>query len=142
MSLSTAQSLSDSNERPFEVSTVGAVAVFAVLSIALIGASLLAARDALRTRSIVARAGATLLIAIRSPAPLLFAALILEQLFPVTPRQRHLSRGFGQDLFWYGADYLRQLIWVPLHLAAMIWLKRQVFGGLHPNLLALIGRVG
>jgi sterol desaturase/sphingolipid hydroxylase (fatty acid hydroxylase superfamily) len=71
----------------------------------------------------------------RSPAPVLLLALILERWLPVTPNQRDLTRGFWQDVGWYVADFIRDVSWVPLYLALLVWMKGRLFGNfeLVPN---------
>jgi sterol desaturase/sphingolipid hydroxylase (fatty acid hydroxylase superfamily) len=119
--------------RPFEVSTIGATAVIAAMSIAFAGAAWLIADsrpllDAFSAGSVLRRVGATVVIALRSPAPVLMLALVLERLFPVTPHQRDLTRGFCQDIVWYAVDYMRELSWIPLLFVVLVALKRHAMG--------------
>jgi sterol desaturase/sphingolipid hydroxylase (fatty acid hydroxylase superfamily) len=121
------------DERPFAVSTIGAAAVIAIMSIAFAGAAWLIADsrfslDALSTESALRRTLAAIAIALRAPAPVLLAALVLERLFPLTPDQRDLTRGFYQDIAWYAADYIRELSWIPLLFALLFSLKRYMMG--------------
>jgi len=103
------------------------------MSIAFGGASWLIASsplplDALSAGSVLKRIGATIVIALRSPAPVLMVALILERWLPVTPHQRDLTRGFYHDMIWYAVGYLRELSWIPLLFALLFSLKRYVMG--------------
>jgi len=119
----------------FEISPLSAVAVLSVVAICVIaatfGASYLAGNSgntAVHPWSIAMHAGKTLLVLARSPAPVLLIALILERWLPVTPNQRDLTRGFCQDIAWYVADFIREVSWVPLYLALLVWMKGRVFG--------------
>src|SRR5713101_7346836 len=122
----------------FEVSTLSAAAVLSLvvagMVAALFGTSYLAhgtqlsLLEWLRPRNIAEHAAKTLIAIARSPAPILLVALILERWLPVTPNQRDLTRGFWQDVTWYVADFIRELSWVPLYLALLIWMKGRVFG--------------
>jgi sterol desaturase/sphingolipid hydroxylase (fatty acid hydroxylase superfamily) len=121
------------DQRPFEISTMGAAAVIALMSIFFAGAAWMAAgarfsTDAFSIESALRRAVGAIAIAIRAPAPVLLAALILERWFPLIPDQRALTRGFFQDIAWYGVDYLRVMTWIPLQLALLIALKRYIMG--------------
>jgi sterol desaturase/sphingolipid hydroxylase (fatty acid hydroxylase superfamily) len=82
----------------------------------------------LRPSSIATRAGHLILVIVRSPAPVLLIALLLERLLPIVPNQPDLTRGFWQDTAWYIADFLREVSWVPLYLALLIWMKIRLFG--------------
>lgn len=84
--------------------------------------------DILHPLRIARQSGETLLIALRSPAPVLVIALVLERLLPVSPLQRDLTRGFGQDLFWYLVDFVRNVSWVSFYLALLIWIKIRLLG--------------
>ena len=121
------------DQRRFEVSTVGAVAVIAAVSIVFAAAAWLVADhgshlDPHGPEGLLKRIGGAIVIAIRSPAPALLLALILERRFPLTSNQRDLNRGFYQDIVWYVVDYLRELTWIPLLLVLMVTLKRYVMG--------------
>lgn len=118
--------------RTFEVSPAAAAAVIAVMTLMFAVAALL-----LRSRSPIDRyeigvvtrhLGMTILIATRSPAPVLMIALILERWLPVSARQRDLTRGFYQDLGWYAVDYIRQLTWIPLLFALLFAVKHSLLG--------------
>ena len=74
------------------------------------------------------RVGATILVAIRSPAPVLLLAMLLERMFPVVSSQRDLTRGFCHDIAWYGVDFLRQLSLIPWVLVLLIAIKRHLIG--------------
>jgi len=121
------------NRQLFEVSTIGTAVVIAVMSIAfavsawLIGGFRLPL-DGLSAAGVLRRIGTALAIALRSPAPALMLALILERRFPVTPNQRDLTRGFYQDAVWYVVDYVRELTWIPLLLVLLVLLKRHIMG--------------
>ena len=78
---------------------------------------------------LAADALAAAFVAVRSPAPALVLALLLERWLPISAKQRDLTRGFGQDLFWYAADLGRQIGWMPLHVALLIWLRNRLLGG-------------
>jgi sterol desaturase/sphingolipid hydroxylase (fatty acid hydroxylase superfamily) len=102
----------------------------------------------LRPWNIAGRVGSLLMVIIRSPAPILFVALILERWLPVVPNQRDLTRGFWQDIAWYVADFIRDVSWVPLYLALLIWTKSRLFGkfalvptGLIPAAIAWIAAI-
>jgi sterol desaturase/sphingolipid hydroxylase (fatty acid hydroxylase superfamily) len=124
----------------YRVSTFSALAVFAVASGLVIAAVLFASyrasqrgegpslSDILRPLRLARQIGETVLIVLRSPAPVLVIALVLERLLPVTPGQRDLTRGFGQDLFWYLVDFARNVSWVPFYLALLIWIKVRLLG--------------
>jgi sterol desaturase/sphingolipid hydroxylase (fatty acid hydroxylase superfamily) len=117
----------------FEISTVAAAAVISVMAIAFaLSASLVSdsrsALDAFGAASMLHRVGATILVAIRSPAPVLLLVLLLERVYPVTSSQRDLTRGFYQDAAWYGVDFLRELSWIPLQFALLVALKRYLIG--------------
>lgn len=119
--------------RPFKVSALGAAAVIAAMSIAFAAAAWLIAGfrlplDGYSAGSMLRGIGATILIALRSPAPVLMVALMLERWLPVTPNQRDLTRGFYQDVSWYAVDYLRELTWIPLLFALMFSFKRYAIG--------------
>jgi sterol desaturase/sphingolipid hydroxylase (fatty acid hydroxylase superfamily) len=112
---------------------MGAAIVIAVMAIAFAGAAWLvsdsrSALEVFRAPTLLRRAGATFLVAIRSPAPVLLLALLLERVFPVTSSQRDLTRGFYQDVAWYGVDFLRELSWIPLQFALLLALKRYLIG--------------
>lgn len=118
---------------PFEVSTLGAAVVIALMALAFAGAAWIIAdsrfsHDAFSAESALRRTLAAIAIALRAPAPVLLVALLLERLFPVTPNQRDLTRGFYQDIAWYAVDYFRELSWIPLQLALLLSLKRYVMG--------------
>ena len=119
----------------FEISPLSTMTVLGVVAVCMVaatlGASYLAgdfATSAIHPWSIATHAGKTLLVLARSPAPVLLIALILERWLPVTPNQRDLTRGFCQDIAWYVADFIRELSWVPLYLALLVWMKGRVFG--------------
>jgi sterol desaturase/sphingolipid hydroxylase (fatty acid hydroxylase superfamily) len=87
-------------------------------------------------------------VIVRSPAPILLVALILERWLPVVPNQRDLTRGFWQDIAWYVTDFIRDVSWVPLYLALLIWIKGRLFGafelvptGLVPTAIAWIAAI-
>jgi sterol desaturase/sphingolipid hydroxylase (fatty acid hydroxylase superfamily) len=120
-------------KRAFEVSAIGAVAVIALTSIAFAGAAWLISDsrfslDAFDAGSALRRMVAGIAIALRSPAPVLMLALVMERLLPVTPAQRDLTRGFYQDIAWYAVDHLRVLSWIPLQIMLLISLKRYMMG--------------
>jgi sterol desaturase/sphingolipid hydroxylase (fatty acid hydroxylase superfamily) len=123
----------------FEVSPLTALVVLAVVAAGMVaaafGTSYVAHGSQLRLTEwlqpwniIAAHAAKTLLVLARSPAPVLLLALILERWMPVTPNQRDLTRGFWQDIGWYVADFIREVSWVPLYLALLVWMKGRVFG--------------
>ena len=119
--------------RPFEISTIGAATVIAAMAIAFGVAAWLVSDsrsvlDTFHAQSLLRRAGTLIVVAIRSPAPVLLLALLLERVFPVTSSQRDLTRGFYQDAAWYGVDFLRELSWIPLQFALLIALKRYLIG--------------
>src|SRR6266852_1613179 len=121
----------------FEVSPLSAMAVLAVVTAGVVAAAFgtsyvahgqLSLTDWLQPREIAGHAAKTLLVLARSPAPVLLVALILERWLPVTPNQRDLTRGFWQDIAWYVADFIREVSWVPLYLALLVWMRGRVFG--------------
>src|ERR1700683_674982 len=118
---------------PCEISTIGAATVIAAMAIAFGVAAWLVSDsrsvlDTFHAQSLLRRAGTLIVVAIRSPAPVLLLALLLERVFPVTSSQRDLTRGFYQDAAWYGVDFLRELSWIPLQFALLIALKRYLIG--------------
>jgi sterol desaturase/sphingolipid hydroxylase (fatty acid hydroxylase superfamily) len=124
---------------PYTVTTIGTVAVLAVVSAATVAAVLASyfasqhgvgpgLSDVSRPWTFAKQVGETLLAAVRSPAPILVFALLLERWMPVSPLQRDLTRGFGQDLLWYLMDFLRQLSWIPCYLALLVSIKTRLIG--------------
>ena len=102
----------------------------------------------LRPWSIAGHAASLILVIVRSPAPILLVALILERWLPVVPNQRDLTRGFWQDIAWYVTDFIRDVSWEPLYLALLIWIKGRMFGtfelvptGLIPAAIAWIAAI-
>jgi len=119
----------------FEISPLSTGVVLGVVAVcmvaAMFGASYVAgdsASTAIHPWSIATHAGKTLLVLARSPAPVLLIALILERWMPLVPNQRDLTRGFCQDIAWYVVDFIREMSWVPLYLALLVWMKGRVFG--------------
>lgn len=112
---------------------MGAAVVIGVISVAFLAAALILADCGSRGAAagaggLLKRIGGAIFVALRSPAPALMLALVMERLFPVTSNQRDLSRGFYQDVVWYVTDYIRELTWIPLLLVLLALLKRHVMG--------------
>jgi len=115
--------------RTFELSAFGAAAAIALVSSGFALAALLVAEPRVfNLESVMWRAAAAAGIAIRSPAPVLLLALVLERIFPLISNQRSVTRGLGQDLVWYAVDYARELSWIPLLFVLLFWLKHSTLG--------------
>jgi sterol desaturase/sphingolipid hydroxylase (fatty acid hydroxylase superfamily) len=129
----------------FEVSPLSASVILVVVAASMLAAAFassyiargtqLSLTDWLRPRDVAGHLANTIVVLARSPAPVLLLALILERWLPVTPNQRDLTRGFWQDVGWYVADFIRDVSWVPLYLALLVWMKGRLFGNfeLVPN---------
>ena len=116
----------------FEISPSSAVAVIAIVStVSVAGFAVQANGGRLPSFDPVPalrHAAHALLVAVRSPAPALVIALLLERWRPVFARQRDLTRGFLQDLLWYLLDFAAQFGWVPLLVALLAWIKLRLIG--------------
>ena len=129
----------------FAVSPLSASVILVVVAASMVAAGFatsyvahgtqLSLTDWLRPRDVAGHLANTIVVLARSPAPVLLLALILERWLPVTPNQHDLTRGFWQDVGWYVADFIRDVSWVPLYLALLVWMKGRLFGNfeLVPN---------
>ena len=61
-------------------------------------------------------------------AAVLMWSFVLQRLFPIDPTDRMTSRGLWFDSIWFGGELGRQLTWIPLYFAFLIWIKRYVLG--------------
>ena len=117
--------------RPLRLTTGATLAVFAILAAGLVAGSILDVHIAAIHPGALAISSSQWRFILGAgiwAAAVLIWSFVLQRLFPIDASDRMTSRGLWFDSFWFGGELARQLTWIPLYFAFLIWIKRHLLG--------------